>query len=69
MESPGVRSPPEPDGLTSLETGSESPVGPTWNEGPSLGWGWTTPGRSDADDWRGFGDALGERGTASDCWL
>jgi hypothetical protein len=64
-----VRSPPDPEGLTSLDTGTESPAGPTVNEGPCLGWGWTTPGRSDADAGCGRGDALGDAGTTSECWL
>ena len=64
---PGVRSPPDPEGLTSLDAGNESPVGPIVNEGPCFGCGWVTPATSDDDVGRderaGF---LGDPGTAKD---
>jgi len=69
VDVPGVRSPPDPEGLTSLDAGRESPAGPTTNGGPFLGCGCTTPGTSDTDEGRGRGDDLGEAGTTSDCWL
>jgi hypothetical protein len=47
VDVPGVRCPPDPEGLASRDAGRESPAGPTWNVGPCLGSGWTTPGTSD----------------------
>jgi hypothetical protein len=65
---PGVRFPVDPDGLTSLEVGRESPVGPIAKEEGFFGCGPTIPDASDIDAGRGeaLGESLGERGTASD---
>jgi hypothetical protein len=68
VDVPGVRSPPDPAGLTSREVGFESPVGPTVNDGPRFGCGWVTPERS--EEGRGdCGAVLGDPGTARDDWL
>lgn len=56
--------PADPDGLTSLEVGNESPVGP--NAGVFLGP--TTLGSSTAELGR-FDDSLGERGATRDWGL
>jgi hypothetical protein len=64
---PGVRSPPDPEGLASLEAGKESPAGPTVKDGPCLGWGCTTSG-STTDEGRVRGAGCGELGAAA-LWL
>lgn len=70
VDVPGVRSPPDPEGLASLEVGNESPVGPTANEGPCLGWGGTTPGTSEEEVGRSERCCFfGEPGTVNDDWL
>lgn len=67
VDVPGVRSPPDPEGLTSLDVGSESPVGPTANDGPCLGWGGTTSGTPDDEVGRGECRCFfGEPGTAKE---
>lgn len=65
---PGVLTPADPEGLTSLEVGSESPAGPTVNVGGCLGWASTTPAMSESDIGRGdrCGDDLGERDALRD---
>jgi hypothetical protein len=67
----GVLAPADPDGLTSLEGGNESPVGPTVKVGGCFGCAPTTPDTSDTEDGRGegCGDCLGERDTTTDCGL
>ena len=68
---PGVRVPADPDGLTSLDAGKESPVGPIATDEGFFGYGPTMPDASDTDAGRGesLGDSRGERGTASDWGL
>lgn len=64
---PGVL--PEPDGLTSLDAGSESPRGP--NEEADGFLGPTTLGSSTAEDGRGdwLGESFGALGATSDWGL
>lgn len=67
---PGVRLPADPEGLASLDTGRESPAGPTVKVGPCPGRGWTTPDMSETDDGREEGlcdAALGCGGCCCPC--
>lgn len=74
VEVPGVLypdpgPPADPEGLTSLDGGNESPLGPSAEADDFLGP--TTLGNSTTDDGRGdwLGTSFGDLGTTSDCGL